>query len=144
MITELRRSRRNSDFLPLKVTTRDGVDNSVKAGPFSGRILNLSHHGACLLMSQVIIGAFHVFYSTLENDSFYLLLEIPIPPTMELHTINARPVWLDSYRRDSVRAFKMGVDFITSPEGRQMALLQEAIKLQQNARANRWQAAEQA
>lgn len=137
MTSELRRSPREPEFLPIRVQIQD-TSNTMLAGPFSGRIIDISQHGACLLMSQVMIGATHVFHSTMEDDSRSLQLVIDVPPDMTEFSVSARPVWMDVYRKKEIRAFKMGVDFITSPEGKQMRELKKAMKRQQQERADWW------
>jgi hypothetical protein len=140
MISELRRSKRITDYLPIVVTAKNGSTGEQLAGPFSGRIIDVSEYGACLLMSQVMQNNFHVFHSTREDDSWLLQLTMNIPPDNISFTITARPVWLDLFRQDQIRAFKMGIEFMTNPEGNQMKRLQKAIKAQQKKRSNWWTA----
>ena len=138
MITELRRSKRITDYLPIVVSARDGINGNELAGPLAGRIIDISIYGACLLMTQVMSRNFHIFHSTREDDSYLLQLTINIPPDIINFSIQARPIWMDLFRKDEIRAFKMGVEFITSPEGEQMKLLQRAIKKQQKKRGDWW------
>jgi len=138
MITELRRSKRITDYLPIMVTAKNGTTGALLSGPFSGRIIDISDHGACLLMSQVMKDAYHVFHSTRENDSWLLQLTMNIPPDNIKFSIAARPVWMDLFRQDQIRAFKMGVDFLTHPEGDQMKRLHKAMRIQQQKRGNWW------
>jgi len=60
MISELRQAKRITDYLPIGVTAKNGKTGTMIAGPFSGRIINISSTGACLLMSQVMINNYHV------------------------------------------------------------------------------------
>ena len=69
MTVEARRSKRYNRFLPIAVIAMDTRNNEVIAGPFPGRIINISRHGVCLLMSQVIANSFHLFHSTKENEN---------------------------------------------------------------------------
>ncbi len=138
MITEMRRSKRVRDYLPLIVTARDGATGKTLAGPFSGRIIDISRHGACLLMSQVMQQGFHIFHSTREDDSRILQLSMTIPPDQITFTITARPVWLDLFRQDEISAFKMGVEFLVHPQGEQMKRLRQAISIQQPQRGHWW------
>ncbi len=128
MNTDLRRSKRDSVYLPIAVSAQDGISGGQLAGPFSGRIIDISLHGACLLMTQVMRGSYHVFHTTRENDSSLLLLHIDIPPEIVDLALPARPVWLDIFRQDQIRAFKMGVEFLTSPDGEQMKRLQRIMQ----------------
>ncbi|RUM36473.1 MAG: hypothetical protein DSY57_05540, partial [Desulfobulbus sp.] len=80
MITELRRSKRVTDYLPILVNAKNEATGRRLAGPFSGRIIDISEHGACLLMTQVMQNTYHVFHSTREEDSRVLQLTINVPP----------------------------------------------------------------
>ena len=138
MISELRRAKRIVDYLPIGITAVNGVSGENIAGPFSGRIIDISHTGACLLMTQVMIDKFHVFHSTREDDSLFLQLKIDLPPEIKDFTISARPGWMNLFRQDEIRAFKMGVEFLSNPEGRQMKELMKAMARQQKKRAEWW------
>ena len=138
MITELRRAKRLTDYLPIVVRARNGVNGKELTGPLSGRIIDISTHGACLLMTQVMSQNFHIFHSTRENDSYLLQLTINLPPDIVNFAIQARPIWMQLFHKDRIRAFKMGVEFITSPEGKQMKHLQRAIRKQQKKRSAWW------
>jgi len=140
MNTELRRSKRITDYLPLMVTAKNGATGAILSGPFSGRIIDVSEHGACLLMSQVMQNAYHVFHTTREHDSWILQLTLHIPPDNITFSIAARPVWMDIFQQSQIRAFKMGVDFIASPDGEQMKRLHKAIQVQQKKRGRWWNA----
>ncbi len=139
MISELRRAKRHVDFLPIRVTVLHGSSGKIKAGPFSTRIINFSKTGACLFMSQVMRDRFHIFYSTREDSSLVLQLAINIQPDIHFK-ISAMPVWLDRFEQGEIRAFKMGVDFLTNPNGEQMKKLQEAMAGKQKKRGEWWTA----
>jgi len=138
MITDLRRSRRYTDFLPISVSAKSGVDNSTVAGPFSGRIIDISRHGACLLMTQVLLKSFHVFHSTRDDDSLVLQLNINIPPDLINYTIPARPVWLTPFDIEDIKAYRLGVEFMVSPEGEQMKQLENVMRKKQSDRDKVW------
>lgn len=125
--------------MPILVHAIDGVQSDILAGPFSGRIIDISTHGACLLMTQVMRDRYHVFHSTRENDSNLLQLSISVPPeVINPITISAIPVWLDLFRNNEISAFKMGVEFMVSPEGKQMKKLQKAMHRHQKKRGSWW------
>ncbi len=138
MITELRASKRYIDYLPIRVSARDGVNGKIVAGPLSGRIIDISTTGACLLMTQIMSNSYHIFHSTRENDSLSLQLQINLPPDIVDCTISARPIWMNLFRQDEIRAFKMGVEFLTNPEGKQIKQLMLAMARQQKKRADWW------
>ncbi len=123
----LRRSKRYDRFLPISVVAIDGDEDTTKAGPFQGRIINISRHGACLLMSQVMMNTFHIFHSTKESDSVFLQLTINIQPEIIECKIPSRPIWMDIFQEGDLHAFKIGVEFMINPEGEQMIQLEQVI-----------------
>ena len=140
MTIEHRRSPRISDFLPLEVHVVKTDSPKVLAGPFAGRIIDISMHGAGLLMSQVLLDQVHVFHTTRENAAA-LRLRFTEPPELAGCTILALPIWMDLYRLRGISAFKMGVDFTEHPEGQQMRKLQSILRQHQEERASWWRRA---
>jgi hypothetical protein len=140
MITDLRRSKRFADFLPITVSAVSGTDknNTVVAGPFSGRIIDISRHGACLLMTQVLLKKYHVYHSTRENDSNFLHLRINIPPDLVNFTLPAAPVWMSPFVLDDIKVFRMGVEFLMNPDGEQVQQLEKVIQKKQAEREGLW------
>ena len=139
MTVEHRRSARITDFLPLEVHVLKKDNAQVLAGPFAGRIIDISMHGACLLMSQVFRDGFHLFHTTRDNDSALLRLTFNQPPDLAGLSLIAVPIWMDLYRLREISAFKMGVNFTENPEAQQMKELQRTIRENQQQRANWWQ-----
>lgn len=123
----MRRSKRYNDFIAISVVVRDGIRGSIKAGPLSGRIINISKHGACLLMPRVVSKSYHLFHSTRQDDSSFLELRGTIQLCPDKLRIPARPVWLEAFNMDDIEAFNMGVEFIISPEGERMTLIIEGV-----------------
>jgi len=138
MITELRRSKRIAEYLPILINAKDRASGSVLAGPFSGRIIDISDHGACLLMTQIMRDSYHVFHSTREKESRFLQLLVNVPPDNLPFSISARPVWMDRFLREEIRVFTMGIEFLTNPEGKLMQQLREAMRIQQHKRGEWW------
>lgn len=139
MSDDSRRSPRLTDYLPLEVHVVTRESNDHIAGPFAGRIIDLSSHGACLLMSQVLQASFHVFHSTLKNDAADLELRISLPPDFEQCRLAARPIWINRFEQGEIRAFKMGVEFIDDPDLKKMQEVHELIRVNQKHRADWWQ-----
>lgn len=139
MDSNLRRSKRKIDYLPIVVNGVDSDKDEIIAGPFSGRIIDISANGACLLMTQVMRNNYHIFHSTREKNSNQLQLNIAIPPEIATPiVINAFPIWLSIFRKNEISAFKMGIEFILSPEDQQMKKLQQAMLHHQKKRGNWW------
>ena len=138
MISELRQSKRYNDFLPISVLAISGPNNTVIAGPFSGRITDISKTGACLLMTQVLQKTYHVYHSTIEDESLFLQLIINLPPELTEFIIPARPVWIDQFDIEDIKAFRMGVEFLINPEGEQIAIMERVMMKKQKDRDMLW------
>lgn len=134
-----RRSERIVDFLPLEIHAIELKCAEVLAGPFSARIIDISTHGACLLVTQVLLNGFHVFYTTRESDDTVLRLSIDKTSEVGLHVLTARPIWMDTFRQGEIRAFKMGVEFTENLGKAQMRDVQTALSINQGQRARWWQ-----
>ena len=107
---EARRSNRYADFLPISITIRRKNDLTQLAGPLSARIIDVSNHGACLMLTQVIVQSYHIFHSTREDGSI-LALNFTLPSYTEPVEIMSKPIWLNATNLDDLKTFKMGVDF---------------------------------
>ena len=138
MSTDSRRSPRLIDYLPLEVRVIRAVDHQPLAGPFAGRIIDISIHGACLLMTQVLQQHVHVFHTPRTTDGLALQLAIDLETEQAHHLLTARPVWLSAVRQRQILAFKMGVEFTTDPNKEQMRELRQALRAHQEERANWW------
>ena len=138
MLTEQRRSKRITDYLPILVNAKNEATGQRLAGPFSARIIDISEHGACLLITQVMQNSYHVFHSTREDDCRVLQLIINVPPENISFSINAHPVWMNLFCRDQIRAFKMGIEFLASPGDEQVKHLRKAMEQQQKKRGACW------
>jgi hypothetical protein len=139
MSIENRRSERITDYLPLKVHAVQGTNEPPLAGPFSGRIIDISPHGACLLMTQVLRNGFHIFHSTRETDGILLQLTINDPPDLNHCILTAAPIWLGFFQQQEIRAYKMGIEFTQDPKINQTKELWKAIEKNQKKRGNWWQ-----
>ncbi len=139
MSFEHRRSKRIIDYLPLEVYAVCGKNGSPPiAGPFSGRIIDISTHGACLLMTQVFRNGFHIFHSTRESSETVLQLTIDLPPKINNYILRAEPIWLDLFRQQEIRAFKMGIEFRRDPESGPSKELLKALQENQEKRGGWW------
>jgi hypothetical protein len=138
MITELRIAKRHTDYLPIGVLAKDETTGETLAGPFSGRIIDISDTGACLLMTQVLCNKYHVFHTTRENEKYFVQLVIDLPPDSHDLIIPAQPIWISLYQQHEIRAFKMGVHFMANPEGQRIKQLMASLARQQKKRAAWW------
>lgn len=141
MNTDIRRSNRKEDFLPISVSAWDKTSGKKTAGPFSGTILDISRHGACLLMTQVLIKDYHVFYTTIAEKHYIIRLGFSFPDQLKDEIlVPAMPVWISRFTHKRIHAFKMGVDFLVDPASAGMVKLHKLIARQQQERAAWWEA----
>lgn len=138
MNIEHRRSKRILDYLPLEVHALAAQGGPPIAGPFSGRIIDISRHGACLLMTQVFRNNFHIFHSTRESSETLLQLTINHPPDLNHCVLTAVPIWLNLFRQQEIRAFTMGIEFTENSEGSQMKEVLKALQHNQENRGSWW------
>ncbi len=138
MSIEQRRSPRIIDFLPLEVFAIHSGSKHSLAGPFSGRIIDLSSHGACLLMTQIFLKDFHVFHSTLQEKSAQLRLQIFLDSESGTVNLQAQPIWLGPFRQQEISAHKMGIEFIENPEEGQIKKLLALLQENQAQRGQWW------
>jgi len=108
-MTEYRKFSRYSVFLPVSVSV-DKKNPPKVAGTVSGRILNLSRYGACVLLSRAMIDHFHFFHSFEQNDPADLQLYIQTGDNGTLK-IPGRPVWFETVDLDNGKIFKIGIMF---------------------------------
>ncbi len=132
MTVNLRKYHREYGHIPISVVARDGLKDVVRSQSFQGHMVDISSHGACLLMTRVIQEAYHIFHTTRENDSTVLQLTITLPSDTILFSIAARPVWFDLFRKEGVQAYKMGVEFTSAPDGEQMKAILSAMRTTQD------------
>ena len=113
MKQDQRKLQRISEFRPVSVSIRNRR-GEVLAGPFAGRVVDICRDGACLLMSQVQHGTWHVFHSPGKDHALVLELVVTLPEQGVSQTITARPVWLNTFERDELQERVMGVAFLSS------------------------------
>ena len=111
MTTNLRRSQRYNDFISVSIVARNQTNGSREIGPYAGRIINISRHGACVLMSLGTLESYDVYRSTYNNNTMCLEIEGSTLQENKNFTLSGRPVWMDPFILDDLRAFKMGVEF---------------------------------
>lgn len=125
---ELRRSHRYTDFLPISVFIRNKGDSSPIAGPLSARIIDVSNHGACLILTKIVVQSYHIFHSTKGNESILLALDIKLPSHENPVEILSHPVWMNTTSMDDIKVFKLGVDFIHEIDNEVMFSINKYIR----------------
>ena len=112
MSSDLRSCKRHTDFTPVSVFVKTEGSNDYLAGPFPGTVVDICSNGACLLMSKVNHDSFHIFHSTREEISAYLYMKINLPHLLKSVTIEARPVWLNTFQREDFHERMIGIEFL--------------------------------
>ena len=128
MDTELRRSKRHTDFIPISVLVKTEGSDDALAGPFAGTIVDICSYGACILMSQVTHDSFHIFHSTRQENSAYLHMKINLPYLLEGITIDAKPIWLNTFEKENFHERMIGIEFLNiEKDSDKISLLSEEI-----------------
>ena len=140
MITDLRRSKRIADYLPVQVFACTELAGRRVAGPFSGRIIDISRHGACLLMTQVLRGTYHVFYSIQQEKDHFLEVDIALDECEDTFVVLARPIWMNLFEQSEIKAYRLGIEFLVQPDSGEMRALRKAMQEHQQERAAWWRA----
>lgn len=87
-------------------------------GLLTTTVINFSPQGACLILPKLTINGKHLFYVTLNSDSYNLLLHLEGRNGVEDEsTIAARPIWMDSCEHMNKPAFKIGAQFLHNQKG---------------------------
>ena len=123
MASFLFRSLRIEHDLIMKVGLQDMHTGTALPGLITTTVINFSPQGACLILPNLTIGGKHLFFETLNSDSYNLLLHLDCLDDVEdVPTIAARPIWMDSCEHMSKTAFKIGIQFL-HPQKRLYKLL---------------------
>ncbi|WP_028578964.1 PilZ domain-containing protein [Desulfogranum japonicum] len=139
MTIDKRRSKREPDYLPIAIHAINNDTGEILAGPFSTRIIDISEHGSCLLITQVMQGNFHIFHSTMEHTAYLLQLTIDLPPNLNNVTIKAKPIWMNLFRHKNVCAYKLGVEFTDNPRGAHMNNIKTILQKGSTTRKAWWE-----
>ena len=70
-------------------------------------------------MSLGVLDSYEVYRSTYRDQGMYLEIKGSIPPDIAVFNLSGRPVWMEPFVLDDLRAFKMGIEFnslISSPQ----------------------------
>ena len=84
-------------------------------GLLNTTVINFSAQGACLILPTLNVNGKHLFYETLNSETYNLLLYPEHRDGGEDKlTIAARSVWMDSCEHLDKPAFKIGIHFLAS------------------------------
>ncbi len=96
----------------VRVSLQDTISGERLPGSCVGVMVNISQGGACLVLTKMLLEGRHLFFSTLNNESYHLVLLIENPELRdEIFTVSARSVWMDSCHYQNTAAFKVGLCF---------------------------------
>ena len=129
MNSDLRRAKRYHDFIPVFVTAPKGMNTIRATGPFSGRIINISRFGGCLLIPFGVLDTYKVCNVSVRDASPFLEIQESVSLKNGHFKLPVRPVWTDPFIMDDLRAFKVGIEFLVNPEGGQINNIIESIHL---------------
>lgn len=120
MTSNMRRAKRISVELRVKVYLFDNKGKTRIGDPVGGRITNFSPIGAALSVPAIMMGEKHLFYTCNDNPDFVLQLEFELRDSSEkIITVPATPVWFDRDHEPDIKQFNVGLKFLAdskSPE----------------------------
>lgn len=113
MVPFLFRPHRIEHHLIMSVGLQDMHTSIPLPGLITTTVINFSPQGACLILSKLTINGSHLFYKTLNSDSYNLLLHPgELNGVEDESTIAARSIWMDSCEHMDKPAFKIGIHFL--------------------------------
>ena len=111
MNTDLRRSKRFADFFPVTITAQNQSIESTFAEPYTARVINISRHGACLLLSMKTSDSSELLRSASSATNISIEIINSAQEPEQNMTLTGHPVWMDSFALDDLQAMKMGIEF---------------------------------
>lgn len=115
MVAFLFRMPRIERNLKMSVGLQDKHTGSALPGLINTTVINFSSQGACLILPTLAVNGKHIFYETLNSNSYNLLLYPHGGDGVESEfTIAARSIWMDSCEHLNKSAFKIGIHFLDS------------------------------
>lgn len=107
------RSHRIEHDLSMSVGLQDTHTGVPLPGILSVTVINFSPEGACLILPNLAISGKHLFFSTLNSDSYNLALYSKNQDGIdEEFMITAKSIWMDSCEHQDKPAFKIGIHFL--------------------------------
>lgn len=107
------RSPRIEHHLIMRVGLQDMLTSISLPALITTTVINFSPEGACLLLPTLAINGKHLFYETLNSDSYNLLLHPgDVNGAEDEFTIAARSIWMDSCEHMGKPTFKIGIRFL--------------------------------
>jgi hypothetical protein len=107
------RSHRIEHHLIMRVGLQDMHTSISLPALITTTVINFSPQGACLLLPKLAINGKHLFYETLNSDSYNLLLHPgDVNGAEDEFTIAARSIWMDSCEHMGKPTFKIGIRFL--------------------------------
>lgn len=129
MTEENRRVSRVGGELFVNLTLRGGEEGPVLVGPVKGVLSNISSHGAGLTVPHVHFGDFHLVYSAQDEETSETLFIEIFPPDQpeKVICLPVMPIWFDSLFMGQAMSFRIGVEFLDSPDDERIRLFEEMV-----------------
>lgn len=117
MSTEARRSIRYEEFLAVSVLVGDYAAKGETAVQHSGRLINISRHGACL----IIPGRVDSVPDETNRVGGQVTIQGSLNPEIPYFSLDGQAVWTTSFTIDNIQALKIGVEFLSEEASRMSA-----------------------
>jgi hypothetical protein len=119
-----RKANRKQSGLPVDLLLYNSTDDSILSGPIAAFLHNISYHGAGLILPEIFFRPHHLFYSPNDNEKHVLCLE-KRDQSEDNIIIPIKPIWFRLGTKEAKGYFKMGVEFMTLAEDKDVIDLEK-------------------
>lgn len=121
MFNERRKSKRHPCTAKIGIFLAQGEQGVQASATLSGNLIDLSLHGAGLILPQILDHQTHLAYAAMESKELILHLELYHGEDKKI-IVPTKPAWFNRSLSEHLTPFRLGVEFIQH-------LLPEQIKL---------------
>jgi hypothetical protein len=96
----------------ISILLRNESSGEIVAEAVSGRLCNISEDGACIEVVSPLASGYHLFYRTLNTETFSLVLtgDFATEPVSSF-AVAASSVWMNVTEEEQEPGFRIGVRF---------------------------------
>ena len=140
MFKEKRRAERVKVKLPVSVTLRDNKSDTTLAGPVEGQARDFSPVGIALVLTNISIDGYHLFFTCQDNSTHILVIGFTLPDDEgTVIEVPARPVRYDLERKSKETKVVLGLEFLLSPKDQLLKKLTRKLFPGEKAPVSWWE-----
>jgi hypothetical protein len=140
MFKEKRRAERVKIKLPVTVTLLDNKGDIILAGPVEGQAKDFSPVGIALMLTNINVDNYHLFYTCQDNTTHILLIGFTLPDEEgTVIEVPARPVRYDQVREAKEKKVVLGLEFLLPRKDQRLKRLTKSLFPGEKAPASWWE-----